>query len=345
MRSPCWGREPHPALRAAARARAVRHRSGAGDGHLAVARLDAPRAPARGGVRARPAPGRAVVLRAGDRHAARRRRALSWTRRSSSADPDAGGRPQAPAASWTPSGAAGCADRPPTSSNGTTRRAAPGSRWRSGIAALLQLGDVLDVGSGDGAAASVARALLPLADLHRHQPAHDRGGAGAAGPSPHVRAQVADVHELPFADASFDAVLVFHTLTYAEHPARALAECARVLRPGGRLVLLCLDEHHQHEVTARYGERHPGFSPRAVRGMLSRAGPDGALGRGRLPRGQEAAPAGGAGHRRQAQRQRPASSATMKHPHHDSPADRSSLLQSASPSSTAPWAPPSAPTA
>ena len=87
-----------------------------------------------------------------------------------------------------------------------------------------------------------------------------------------MRAQVADVHELPFADASFDAVLMFHTLTYAEQPARALAECARVLRPGGRLVLLCLDEHQQHEVTARYGERHPGFSPRAVRGLLAARG-------------------------------------------------------------------------
>src|SRR5205814_9046770 len=87
-----------------------------------------------------------------------------------------------------------------------------------------------------------------------------------------VRAQVADAHELPFADASFDAVLVFHTLTYAERPARLLAESARVLRPSGRLVVLCLDEHQQSDVTARYGERHPGFSPRAVRGLLTRAG-------------------------------------------------------------------------
>jgi ArsR family transcriptional regulator len=79
---------------------------------------------------------------------------------------------------------------------------------------------------------------------------------------------------LPFDASSFDSVLVFHTLTYAEHPARALDECARVLRPGGRLVLLCLDRHQQHEVTARYGERHPGFSPRAVRRLLSSAGLD-----------------------------------------------------------------------
>ncbi len=73
------------------------------------------------------------------------------------------------------------------------------------------------------------------------------------------------MHALPFRDASFDSAIMFHTLTYAEHPARALAECARVLRPGGRFVLLCLDEHRQSEVTARYGERHPGFSPRTVR--------------------------------------------------------------------------------
>jgi ArsR family transcriptional regulator len=45
-----------------------------------------------------------------------------------------------------------------------------------------------------------------------------------------------------------------------------------VLRPGGRLVVLCLDRHEQHEVTARYGERHAGFSPRKLRGLLTAAG-------------------------------------------------------------------------
>src|SRR4029077_3624647 len=83
-----------------------------------------------------------------------------------------------------------------------------------------------------------------------------------------VRTQVADVHALPFRDASFDSVLMFHTLTYAERPARALAECARVLRPGGRLVLLCLDEHRQGDVTGRYGRRPPRLSARPPRRVL-----------------------------------------------------------------------------
>jgi ubiquinone/menaquinone biosynthesis C-methylase UbiE len=87
-----------------------------------------------------------------------------------------------------------------------------------------------------------------------------------------VSAQVADGQDLPFAAGSFDAVLVFHTLTYVDEPARLIAECARVLRPGGRLVVLCLDQHDQREVTSRYGERHPGFSPPAVNELLSSAG-------------------------------------------------------------------------
>ena len=151
----------------------------------------------------------------------------------------------------------------------------PGRTWQSlaaGLAALLDLGDVLDVGSGDGAAAS------SLAPYCRSLTCVDSSGKMIEAARErlnryeHASARVADVHDLPFVEGSFDAVLMFHTLTYAQTPERALSECARVLRPGGRLVLLCLDEHRQHEVTAPYGERHAGFSPARVRQLLSRSG-------------------------------------------------------------------------
>jgi SAM-dependent methyltransferase len=48
-----------------------------------------------------------------------------------------------------------------------------------------------------------------------------------------VRGQVADVMALPFADASFDVVLAMHMLYHAAEPQAAVAEIARVLRPGG----------------------------------------------------------------------------------------------------------------
>ncbi|HET8935175.1 MAG TPA: metalloregulator ArsR/SmtB family transcription factor [Polyangiales bacterium] len=163
---------------------------------------------------------------------------------------------------------------PPSVADEMERYYSPGRTWQSlamGLAGLLRLGDVLDVGSGDGAAAN---ALAPYCqslvcidtNARLLEAAQERLTRFA-----HVRSEVADVHALPFEAESFDAVLMFHTLTYAEHPARALAECARVLRQGGRLVLLCLDQHKQREMTARYGERHPGFSTRTLRGLLSGA--------------------------------------------------------------------------
>jgi ArsR family transcriptional regulator len=150
----------------------------------------------------------------------------------------------------------------------------PGRTWCSlaaGLSGLLSLGDVLDVGSGDGAAAAMVAPYcrtLTCVDLNTRmlETAKDRLAKHA-----HVRVERADVHDLPFGEASFDSVLMFHTLTYTERPRRALEECARVLRPGGKLVLLCLDEHQQPEVTAPYGERHQGFSRAALAEVLTRA--------------------------------------------------------------------------
>ncbi len=153
----------------------------------------------------------------------------------------------------------------------------PGRTWQSlavGIAALLDLGDVLDVGSGDGAAASyLAPYCKSLTCVDKSARMIEAARVRFAA-QPHVRAEVADVHELPFRPGTFDAVVVFHTLTYAEHPERALAECARVLRTGGRLVVLSLDEHEHRDVTAPYGERHAGFSRKTLERWLARAGLD-----------------------------------------------------------------------
>jgi ArsR family transcriptional regulator len=153
----------------------------------------------------------------------------------------------------------------------------PGRTWHSlsaGIAGLLDLGDVLDVGGGDGAAASVLAPYcrsLTCVDVNARlvETATQRLAKFSQ-----ARASVADVHALPFEANAFDSVLLFHTLTYAADPPKALRECARVLRPGGRLVVLCLDRHDQQEITERYGERHPGFTPDALRDLLLTAGLD-----------------------------------------------------------------------
>lgn len=166
-------------------------------------------------------------------------------------------------------------DAPETAADDLERYYSPGRTWQSlaaGIAGLLDLGDVLDAGSGDGAAAA---ALAPYCRSLTCVDANARlveVARSRLAKFSHARTLAGDVQALPFAAESFDSVLLFHTLTYATEPKTAVLECARVLRPGGRLVLLCLDRHEQREITARYGELYPGFSPAEVRAMLAGAG-------------------------------------------------------------------------
>jgi SAM-dependent methyltransferase len=164
---------------------------------------------------------------------------------------------------------------PETAADDLERYYSPGRTWQSlaaGLAGLLELGDVLDAGSGDGAAAAtLAPYCASLTCIDSNARLVEAARARLAK-FPNARTLESDVHALPFEAASFDSVLLFHTLTYAAEPKKALVECARVLRPGGRLVVLCLDRHEQQEITARYGELHPGFSPTEVRSMLDRAG-------------------------------------------------------------------------
>jgi ubiquinone/menaquinone biosynthesis C-methylase UbiE len=89
---------------------------------------------------------------------------------------------------------------------------------------------------------------------------------------PNVHLKVGDMHQLPFADRSYDQVLQLNSLTYARSPEQALAQSARVLRPGGTLVVVTLNRHRHLELTAGYGHLHPGFTPTRLRALLRAAG-------------------------------------------------------------------------
>ena len=54
--------------------------------------------------------------------------------------------------------------------------------------------------------------------------------------STNPKIKVMDMQAMTFADATFDAIVMSHTFSYANDPVQCLAECARVLKPAGRLV-------------------------------------------------------------------------------------------------------------
>lgn len=154
------------------------------------------------------------------------------------------------------------------------RHYSPGRTWEAalrGLVGLLDLGQVLDVGAGDGTiaelAADRARSWTCLDVREAMVDAARKRLAGRAN----VRYAVADAHALPFDDASFDQVLLFNVLTSAERPADVVAEAARVLRPRGTLAVIALDAHDHPEVTAAYGHLHAGFRPASLKKLLQRA--------------------------------------------------------------------------
>jgi ArsR family transcriptional regulator len=154
------------------------------------------------------------------------------------------------------------------------RHYSPGRTWEAlarAFLGLMDLGDVLDAGAGDG---TVAHLLAPRA---RSVTCLDRSPRMAAAARRRLRevgarVEVGDVEALPSVAERFDHVLLFNVLACTRRPAQAIAEAARVLRPGGRVVLVTLDRHEHADVTSRYGHRHAGFAPARLRRWFARAG-------------------------------------------------------------------------
>src|SRR5215470_13761026 len=73
-----------------------------------------------------------------------------------------------------------------------------------------------------------------------------------------------DIYDLPLADDSFDVVLLHQVLHFLDDGARAVREAARVLRPGGRLLVVDFALHEQEFLREQYAHRRLGFAPETV---------------------------------------------------------------------------------
>jgi ubiquinone/menaquinone biosynthesis C-methylase UbiE len=81
-----------------------------------------------------------------------------------------------------------------------------------------------------------------------------------------------DIERLPLRDAAVDLAILSQALHHAADPARALAEACRVVRPGGRVLLLDLRAHGESWVRSKLGDRWQGFEARTLRQWIEAAG-------------------------------------------------------------------------
>lgn len=154
----------------------------------------------------------------------------------------------------------------------------PGKSWKStaeGLLRMLPAGQTIaDVGAGDGnfALFLAQRAGTVIAvDNSDKMLEVGRKEAKKRGIQ-NVSFRKGDFESLPIDRNSADMVVFSQSLHHAMHPDRALAEAAKVLSKGGRILILDLARHRFEEARELYADEWPGFGEAELEEMLTEAG-------------------------------------------------------------------------
>ena len=136
------------------------------------------------------------------------------------------------------------------------------------------LGTLIDIGTGTG---RMIELLGPIASqalgvdrssemLRLARVKLDKAGIADAS------LRQADMYALPLAASSADSVIIHQVLHYAQAPAAAIAEAARVLRPGGRLLVVDFAAHDREDLRIADAHVRLGFTDEAIAGWFAAAG-------------------------------------------------------------------------
>ena len=155
----------------------------------------------------------------------------------------------------------------------------PGRSWKALGETLLKLMPpmvIADLGAGEGTFSQL------LAQRAQHVIAVDSSekmvefGAGVAKDNGYdnLEYRLGDIESPPIDEGSVDIAFFSQALHHADKPAAAIEAAYRILKPGGRIVILDLLKHQFEDARELYADRWLGFSELDVSRFLERAGFD-----------------------------------------------------------------------
>jgi ubiquinone/menaquinone biosynthesis C-methylase UbiE len=156
--------------------------------------------------------------------------------------------------------------------------AEPGGGWQV-LAHALALGfegrDVADLGAGEGHLTLLLSRFakkVTAVDLSPKMLELIMASAKDMGTVESVRVAEGDLEQLPLDDESVDAAFLSQALHHAARPAVAISEAARILRPGGTLVVLDLLSHEQEWLREQWADQWLGFKEEQLQHWMDQAG-------------------------------------------------------------------------
>ncbi len=157
------------------------------------------------------------------------------------------------------------------------RHYVPGRSWK-GLAemlfALLPPLVIADLGAGEGMVAQLlARRAKEVIAVDNSEKMVEFGSDLARRHGfRNLSYRKGDLEALPVADQEVDVALFSQSLHHAQHPEGALVEACRILKPGGRVIVLDLVKHGFEEARELYADVWLGFTEAELRRLLHKAG-------------------------------------------------------------------------
>lgn len=157
------------------------------------------------------------------------------------------------------------------------RQLVPGRSWAAwsrALGMLLPPLEVADLGCGEGyLTIETARWAKHVTAVDRSAGVLARAKALAARKKfSNITWKKGELEKLPIDTATIDVALLSQALHHASDPAESLREASRILKPGGRLLILDLRPHDETWVRDKLGDCWFGFSDEQVSTLLHKSG-------------------------------------------------------------------------